>query len=571
MILMECRNIKKNFGEMQVLKDANISISSHDRIGIVGKNGAGKTTLIDIIYGSLSADSGTIVKISEKFSIGYMKQESLFAPASIDDMSKELLRVTGELGLKKVQNFEDERLKGLSGGENAKLALANVLSQKPKLVILDEPTNHMDFKGIKWLIDTIKNYDGAFVIISHDRYFLDASVNRIVEISNGVTEEYPGNYSYYKGEKKRRYDEALKDYILQKKTEEGIQEDIDVLKNWSDKAHRDSRKKALESGAKMGVKEYYRKKAKKKDTQIKSKIKRLEKLKTEGVTKPIEEKKVFFSFENVDKHGTRMLEARDIKKSFGKRLLFEDSSFNIKYGEKVGIVGPNGCGKTTFIRMLLQTEALDSGEIWVSPSSKLAYLSQSVSDMNPEDTVSKVLDIDSFLYNELERNLLINMGLQKDILVKPIKFLSPGEKTKVKLASLILKRNNLLILDEPHNHLDLMSREQLEETLSGYTGTILLVSHDRYMLRRLCSSLLVFNGNKIEKLDCSIDDYINETSKTSQRKLKDRLIVIENRISCIVGDLSTIDKSSPQYAKLDEEFRKLVKERKELRSIVTTS
>lgn len=564
MMLMECRNIKKSFGELNILKDVSFDVAYGSHIGLVGRNGAGKTTLVEILAGALKPDSGSIYKSHEKFSIGYMKQEADVVLNNTDELNRDFLHTTALLGLKKVTHWEDERKNNLSGGEKTKLALSHIWSEKPDLIILDEPTNHMDSEGINYLINSIKNYNGAVIIISHDRYFLDQTAHKIIELRDGTAEEYNGNYSFYNEERKKRYEAAFNQYLIQKKQEEKIESSIKELKSWSSKAHNESRKKANENG---GTKEYYRTKAKKMDNQIKSRIKRLEKMKNEGIEKPAEDPSVFFSFKSGEKHGNRILEAKDISKSFEDRMLFQSSSFTVQYGERIGIIGPNGCGKTTLVRMLLGKEELSGGSIWLSPSAKVGYLSQDVLDLNPELTILEAVCESSKFHKDTEINLLLNMGFTIGALSKRIIVLSLGERVKIKLACLILKGTNLLILDEPGNHLDIMSREQLEETLLNYNGTILLVSHDKYMLQKLVSSLLVFGSGRISKFICSYDDYCNSKSKSSVKDFKNDLLLIENRLSCIIGQLSSIAKDDPEYSSLDAEYTELINKRNILKSL----
>lgn len=564
MMLMECRNIKKSFGELNILKDVSFDIAYGSHIGLVGVNGAGKTTLVEILTGNLEPDSGNIYKSRENFSIGYMKQEAEVMLSEKNNTENNFLHTSSSFGLKKVQNWEHERKSNLSGGEKTKLALSHIWSEKPDLIILDEPTNHMDFEGINYLMDSINNYNGTVIIISHDRYFLDRTAHKIIELRDGLAEEYNGNYSFYHEERKKRYESALNQYLIQKGHEEKLESSIKGLKTWSSKAHDESRKKANENG---GTKEYYRNKAKKMDNQVKSIIKKLEKLKTEGIEKPKEDPSVYFDFKSGEKHGSRILEAKDIAKSYGDRMLFESSSFTVQYGERIGIIGPNGCGKTTLIRMILGKEELSEGSIWLSPSLNVGYLSQDVLDLNPELTILESVCKSTKFHKDTEINLLLNMGFDIEALSKKSKVLSLGERVKIKLASLILKGTNLLILDEPGNHLDIMSREQLEETLLSYCGTILLVSHDKYMLQKLTNKLLVFDNKKISKFISSYEDYFNSKSKPSAKATKNDLLLIENRLSFIIGELSTIAKDDPKYPSLDMEYTELINKRNILKSL----
>ncbi|WP_432661864.1 ABC-F type ribosomal protection protein [Wukongibacter baidiensis] len=571
-VLLSCRAIKKDFGEVSVLKDVSLDIGIGERIGLVGNNGAGKTTLANIIFGSLEKDKGDIIWYQQGIKMGYLLQSTFYTSDTFNDMITssgnkhnigDFLEVSSHLGIENVHRWDTQRFSGLSGGEKTKLALANIWASKPGLLILDEPTNHLDFEGVQWLIEELKKYNGTIIIISHDRYFLDESVNRIVEIEDGAVNNYKGNYSFYRDEKKKRYESKLHEYMVQEKNKEKIAREIDNLKNWSAKAHKESRQKAK---VVAGRKEHFRAKAKKKDKQVKSKIKKLEKIEIEGVKKPKTEQRINFAFNDTEKMGKRILEARDISKAYGDRVLFKDSSFYIKRGDRIGIFGCNGCGKTTLIKAIIGEEAVDSGKLFVSPSAKVSYLSQDVLDLDEGKTILELFDTLSKEKRSVARTLLANMGFDEEAINKSIKALSLGERTRIKIANLILNQNNVLILDEPTNHLDLHSREKLEETLEDYHGTILIVSHDRYMLERLCNRMLIFKDNMIQRIEYGLKEYLSKLNNNGNNKkteseynTKEEKLVIENRIAYLLGELSKYSPEDPEYIRLDLEFKELIK------------
>ncbi|WP_432405396.1 ribosomal protection-like ABC-F family protein [Wukongibacter sp. M2B1] len=570
-MLFSLRAIKKDFGESSILKDINLDVGIGERIGLVGNNGAGKTTLANIVFGSLEPDKGDMIWYQQNIKIGYLLQSTFYTSNAFDTMLansgskydiRDFLEISSHLGMENVQEWDTKRFDRLSGGEKTKLALAHIWALKPNLLILDEPTNHLDFVGVQWLIEELKRYNATILIISHDRYFLDKSVERIIEIEDGIVNNYKGNYSFYRDEKRSRYESQFHKYLVQEKNKEKISRDIDNLKNWSSKAHRESRKKAREID---GKKEYFRAKAKKKDKQVKSKLKRLEKIEIEGVKRPKTEQKINFAFDSTEKMGKRILEAKDISKSYGNRSLFKDSSFYIKGGERIGILGCNGCGKTTLIKIIMGEETVDSGELFISPSAKISYLSQDVLDLDNEKTVIDTFDITSREKGSEVRTLLANMGFDEEMIKKPVKALSLGERTRVKIVKLILNENNMLILDEPTNHLDLHSRERLEETLEEYPGTILIVSHDRYMLERICSRMLIFKDNVIQRSEYSFKEYLNKIDNANNKKIKteyntkEESLVIENRIAYILGELSKYTPEDSEYIMLDSEFKELIK------------
>ncbi|BCE08755.1 MAG: ABC-F type ribosomal protection protein [Bacillus sp. (in: Bacteria)] len=567
-ILMKIRGLQKSFGEQTILKNIDFDISNQERIGLVGYNGAGKTTLANILSGHIKADKGT-VQTDRTLKIGYLLQSieySIHDFNSIltDDEGGKLYQLTSRLGLSKVQSWNSERLSHLSGGEKLKLALAHVWKTMPDLLILDEPTNHLDLKGISWLLEELQQYRGAVLIISHDRYFLDQSVSKILELEDGKLHTYQGNYSAYRQEKKRLYEERLHQYEVQQKQKERIESQIATLQNWSQKAHRDSTKQGSRSERRqLGFKEYHRVKAKKLDNQVKSKLKRLEQeLEKNKAEKPQEAESVNFQFSSGEKRGKRIIEAKGLTKAFDGRTLFKDSHFYVKHGERIGLIGDNGCGKTTLVKMMLDAEPATAGTLWKSRSVKAAYLSQDVSDLSVDQTVAEVLNLSDRAEIANARTILANMGIKENRFHNEIGTFSLGERTRIKLAGMILKDYDLLILDEPTNHLDLPSREQLEQTLLEFQGTIIIVSHDLYFTDQLCNKLLVFENGRITRVETGLKDYRSRKKQRHAKRDEEERLRIENRMTAVLGELAGLTPQDPRYHELDQEFSELAKRKR---------
>lgn len=562
--IVKVRELSKSFVDRKILDNIQFDIKNGERIGLVGYNGTGKTTLANILFGKIMPDKGIIEKSSE-LKIGYLLQSIDYELNDFQEfLENDLLLHTSQLGLTKVTEWEEKRLDHLSGGEKLKLALSMVWASKPDFLILDEPTNHLDIKGIEWLISELKEFQGPVLIISHDRYFLDMTVTRVFELENGKVHFYNGNYSDYRKEKQLRNENQKHQYTVQKRYKENIEKQMEQLKNWSDKAHRDSTKQGSASERRqLGFKEFHRVKAKKIDNQVKSKMKRLQsELEKNKVEKPVEEGKIRFQFDSRGKRGKRIIEADMLSKSFDNRTLFQNSQFYINHGERIGLIGKNGCGKTTLIRMILGEEPVTDGELWRSESLKIAYLSQDVQDLPEGKWAIEALGFTDKQDIFRARTLLANLGLKEELITKPIGTLSLGERTRVKLVDLLMKEYDVLILDEPTNHLDLPSREQLETTLSEFTGTIITVSHDNYFLNKLCDRLLVFENQSIKRLEMTPEDFLYGGRKNKGKK--EDLMVIENRLASILGELSLIDQKDPKYLLLDKEFNELLKKKRNL-------
>ncbi|SEM89889.1 ribosomal protection-like ABC-F family protein [Paenibacillus sp. OV219] len=581
MTLLTIRALKKSFGDTAVLKQVDLDLAARERIGLVGMNGAGKTTLANLIFGTLQPDEGKLTYHHEQLKIGYLLQSTSYTVNTFSSMigdveqsqgGEQFLHVTSHLGLRKVKEWDGERLAGLSGGEKTKLAIAHIWASRPDILLLDEPTNHLDFQGVDWLVAELGKYAGTTIIISHDRYFLDQTVDRIIELDDGKSINFPGNYTFYREEKARRYQSQLHHFEEQQKYEQKIEAEINRLKNWSDKAHREAGKKGKMAEMRTGVKEFYRSKAKAMDKQIKSRLHRLEKIDLEGVKKPKEEAKVAFGWDNPEKRGRRIVEASRIGKGYGGRSLFGDSSFYMQRGEKIGLIGPNGSGKTTLIQMLLGEKTVDTGQLWLSPTANVAYLTQDVTDLSQQQTVLELLEQTHELRSDVgkSRTLLANMGFDASMLQKPIHQLSLGERTRIKLAQLIRREHDLLILDEPTNHLDLASREQLEETLEDYQGTLIIVSHDRYLIDRICSKLLLFQDGKIKRIESGYAQWRErdarpaDSAEAAKLQLEEEKLLIANRMTYLLGELSKLKPTDGGYAQLDEEFKQLAQQKRNL-------
>lgn len=540
--ILQGKHISKEFGDKVILNDINFEIESGKKIGIVGSNGAGKTTLADMITNTIKPTSGQLLWQYNGMDIGYMKQ------------------ATEYLDLEET----------LSGGERTKKLLTQLLYSKKDFLVLDEPTNHLDCEGVKWLIKQIKAFKGAVVIISHDRFFLDQCIDSIMEIDQGKIVNYNGNYSFYREEKRRRYESQLHLFMEQEKLKSQIRGQIEELKGWSEKAHRESRKKAIATGNKFGGKEYNRVKAKKKDKAVKSRIKRLEKIEVGGLIKPEEEIKVLFQLEATKKVGDTILQAKDIRKFYGNKLIFNQSSFYVKRGEKIGVYGVNGCGKSTLVKAILKQVPLE-GEIRISEERKIGYISQDVLDIKEEKSILQVFEDTNKEEERQIRMALVQMGFSNDRLYDKAEVLSLGERMKLKLLILIRQGCEVLILDEPTNHIDLHVREQLEETLKDYNGTLILVTHDRYMLEQLCDKLLVFENQIIRRYEYGIREYLerkeqkqvaqDEAHRKEMKSNKEDKMLLENEIAYIIGQLSREKQGTPMYEELDNKYQELIKKR----------
>ena len=540
--ILQGKHISKEFGDKVILNDINFEIESGKKIGIVGSNGAGKTTLADMITNTIKPTSGQLLWQYNGMDIGYMKQ------------------ATEYLDLEQT----------LSGGERTKKLLTQLLYSKKDFLVLDEPTNHLDYEGVKWLIKQIKAFKGAVVIISHDRFFLDQCIDSIMEIDQGKIVNYNGNYSFYREEKRRRYESQLHLFMEQEKLKSQIRGQIEELKGWSEKAHRESRKKAIATGNKLGGKEYNRVKAKKMDKAVKSRIKRLEKIEVGGLIKPEEEIKVLFQLEATKKVGDTILQAKDIRKFYGNKLIFNQSSFYVKRGEKIGVYGVNGCGKSTLVKAILKQVPLE-GEIRISQERKIGYISQDVLDIKEEKSILQVFEATNKEEERQIRMALVQMGFSNDRLYDKAEVLSLGERMKLKLLLLIRQGCEVLILDEPTNHIDLHVREQLEETLKDYNGTLILVTHDRYMLEQLCDKLLVFENQIIRRYEYGIREYLerkeqkqvaqDEAHRKEMKSNKEDKMLLENEIAYIIGQLSREKQGTPMYEELDNKYQELIKKR----------
>ncbi|WP_337926727.1 ribosomal protection-like ABC-F family protein [Paenibacillus caui] len=583
--ILRVRNLHKRFGERTILSDVSLEIGARDRIGLVGVNGAGKTTLANILFGNLQSDEGSIMQMKQDIKIGYLLQSCSYTANSFQSMLlggykaeqvNEFLEVTSFIGLNKVKEWQEDRFDCLSGGERTKLALANIWISQPDILILDEPTNHLDFQGVEWLTKEMGKFSGSILVISHDRYFLDKTVNRIIELDDGKLKSYAGNYTFYREEKERQYQSQLHLYQTQKKQIEKVQEEIAQLKTWTAAGHRMAGKQGtLSENRQIGLREHERAKVKKLDKQVKNKIKRLERMETEGIEKPKQEQKVSFDFGSASKRGKRLVEVKGLGKKYGDRWLFRNTEFTIQRGNRIGLIGPNGCGKTTLIRMFLGQERWTEGDLWISPTAEIVYLSQDVSDL-PEESTG--LNLISHFRGEIQskaRILMDNMGFDEAKLSRKIEKWSLGERTRFKIGRMILMEHNFLILDEPTNHLDLQSREQLEDTLADYNGTMLIVSHDRYMLEKLCDQLLVFENGMFMKVLGTFSEYMNRQlsegngsdekvlSKKSRAE-EEQLLVIEARLAFMLGELNKHAIGSPAYNELDNEFKDLIRQKREL-------
>ncbi len=537
MIVLGCNNVSLSFGTDKILENINFSIQDSDKAGIIGVNGAGKSTLFKIISGCLQPDSGEIFLAKGK-RVGYLEQNTGFLSENtlldeVMSMYSELIQMEARLKaleesiskekdeevlsslMKEYSRLSDEfsrsggyeynsRIKGvlrglgfnetqfnlpvqaLSGGQKTRLALVKALLDEPDLLLLDEPTNHLDITSLEWLEDYLGNYKKSVIIISHDRYFLDRTVNRIIELENCNASLYTGNYSSYMKYKEEARKIQQKHFEMQQKEIAKMEAFIEQQRRWN----REKNIVAAESRQKA--------------------IDRMEKI---DAPKNLPQK-IRINFKTGIISGNDVLFVEDLCKEFPGKQLFSNISFKLRRNEKVFLLGPNGCGKSTMIKILAGRLEASGGTFEYGHNVKLGYYDQEQEELNESKTVlDELWDANENLTNTQIRNVLAMFLFQGEDVFKPISKLSGGEKGRVSLAKLMLSDSNLLILDEPTNHLDINSREALEDALLGFDGTILAVSHDRYFIDKMASRILEFENKSLRDIDGNYSFYLNYKSK----------------------------------------------------------
>lgn len=509
----------------RLFKETTLPIEKGAVIGIVGRNGCGKTTLLHQLHGQIR--SSVLVK-----------QET---PHEKLDYTPEELA-----GLSDWQ-VPNRPYESLSGGEQLKLRLAKAITSRSSTLLLDEPTNHLDEASVMKLITLIADSSNTWIVVSHDRYFLDEIASTIWAIDDGKINIVNGNYSRYEAWRKAQRDNQAHAYSIQQKHIAHVEQQLDDLKTWSAKMHKEST--ANHHPKAMGAKEYYRTKAKRADQQVKSKRKKLEQqLQENPVDKVSKEHRIHFSLATERTMGKRIFEL----KSVAVFPILRDINFVVTRGEKVAILGANGAGKTTLLHAIY-TSAITSGELWRSEAATIGYLSQSVFDLPLKKTIAEFFSYENFEEEGAIRTQLILLGFRNEHWHTAIDDLSMGERIKLKMAQFIVEKRNLLILDEPTNHLDLASREQLDDALTAYEGTILFVSHDRYFRDKLATRTVMIENGTL---------YLPKSVKISN----DEVLALETEKQAVLGKLSFLAPSDQKYAELDARFNEIIRLLKEAKS-----
>ena len=539
-MILNVHNLCKSFDGKDILSGASFHIENNEKAAIVGINGAGKTTLLKLIIGELSADDGEVT-FSKDTTWGYLAQnqnidtdntiieeltlvkkdiielEKKIRQAEEDmkhtdeselsdlmerytRMNEEFQRASGYAwqsevsgvarGLGFLDEEFDKKINTLSGGQKTRVALGKLLLQKPDLIILDEPTNHLDMNSIRWLENYLLNYKGAVLIVSHDRYFLDKIAGKIIEVENTKVTSFIGNYSTYSIKKEQLRKIQWNAYIKQQAEIKHQEEVITKLKSFN----REKSIKRAESREKM-----------------------LDKI--EVLDKPVDiDDRMKITLKPSFESGNDVLTATNVAKSFGSEKLFSGLNFEIKKGEHVAIIGDNGTGKTTLLKIINGIETLDDGEIELGAKVRIGYYDQEHHVLHDEKTLfEEISDAYPTLNNTEIRNTLAAFLFTGEDVFKRIKDLSGGEKGRVSLAKLMLSDANFLILDEPTNHLDITSKEILETAISGYEGTVLYVSHDRYFINRTATRILDLTHGQMVNYIGNYDYYIEHVDEQMQR------------------------------------------------------
>jgi ATPase subunit of ABC transporter with duplicated ATPase domains len=538
-------NISKAYLDKEVLKNMNFTVNNNERIGIVGRNGCGKTTLIKIILGEVLPDIGSV---DIKTSIGYLPQAneahdiSLSGIVNNKDLSKDIRRLINELELEKLK---DKDISLLSGGEKTKLMFVSAVMGKPELLILDEPTNFLDWKSIEIMEEYLRKYKGALIAISHDRVFLDNIAEEILEINKGELNRYKGNYTWYREQKDKEEEREKIEYIKYKKKQKALRQAAQGIMDKANKLNATSQN------------DYLRGRNKKLAKRSKSILKRIEKL--QEVDKPFIEKEVYISFDEADIGSPILVNGENITKFFD-RLLFKDINFQVNRGKKIALIGDNGTGKSTLINIILGRTGFD-GNIRINSSTKIGYLSQEFEGFDFDNTVidemKKITDDLSLI-----RNTLGQLMIRDDDIYKKFKQLSYGEKVRVALAKLLMQEYNMLILDEPTNFLDIPTKELIEEAIEEYNNSILFVSHDRYLVRNLANEIWELKDKRLNIYLGDYDYYISKIHEKSEENVD--ILMLEMKLADLSYKLSIAKEDEKE--ELEKEYFAIAKKLREAKN-----
>lgn len=566
MAVITLSNIKKTYGTRDLLEDVSFFVNEHERVALIGANGTGKTTLLKIICGEESADSGN-VNLEPGVTVGYLPQEVDLPEASemltavvgvtpeifecareLADLDRKMKQATGEqaqrlgsryadvshrfdglhgfdyqirakailLGLGFEELDFDKPVCALSGGQKTRAALARILLLSPDLLLLDEPTNHLDIQACEWLQEYLQErYNGAALIISHDRYFMDKVVSRIFELESGMVSTYKGNYKEYARQKEDRIEEQRKIYKEQQKEITRIEAAIQTL--FSDR----------------------------KFSRRDSKIKQLERIKRVHAVRDQQTVKV--SFVSSVRSGREVLRFAKLSKGYPGRQLFTDVDYLAERGRKIGIVGPNGSGKTTLLKIIAERENADSGEVIFGHNVEPVYFAQEFDHLVPTRTVLEELLADSSLNALQARDLLAKFLFMGDDAFKKVEVLSGGEMCRLALAKVLAGSPNLLLLDEPTNHLDIASREALENALRAYDGTVITASHDRYLLDAIANEIVEIKDGMFTTYLGNYSSYHEKVRQSARIEVESQSV--EPKKERVVSSLREMERRKRELAK----------------------
>ena len=529
MIDISVSNLVKEFEVgHKILDGLTFQVDTGERVGLLGPNGCGKTTLLRILTWVMDYDEGDVVIAPGKrmglisqipvYPAGYTVEDVLataFEP--LREMEREMAALAEQMGegtdpallarydkltaafeaaggyetdtktnkvcngLTIPQSMREQLFDKLSGGEKTRVNLARLILEDTDILLLDEPTNHLDLRATEWLEEYLDKFKGTVLTVSHDRYFLDKVVNRIVEIQAGKAEFYSGNYSFYVVEKERRYEEKLRQYEKEQAKIEQLEKAAEQMRIW----------------AYSGMDKTFK--------RVKSMEKRIERMRT--TDRPTKERKMEVRFGEREFRGDEVLTIKGLTKSFGERTLFSNLSLEVAGGERIALLGDNGSGKTTLLKILLGEEEPDAGKVRMGPTVKVGYLPQHVHFDHPERNLVDTLIYEQDCTAQTARNRLAAFKFRGEDVFKPVSALSGGEQSRLRLCMLMDEKINLLILDEPTNHLDIQSREWIEEAVEEYEGNLLFVSHDRYFIDRFASRIWMLEDGHITDFRGNYQEY----------------------------------------------------------------